>query len=206
MALTGLQQGTIVGAAVAPPDAVWRLSLEQFHQMVRAGILSDDDPVEFLDGLLVPKMIKNPAPRVSTQLVREALEAVVGEAWHVPSQEPITLAGSEPEPDVAVVRGSPRDYAAGHPRASDVALVVEVADASLQRDRTIKKRLYAEAGIGAYWIVNLAERQVEVYTDPSNGPPAPDYRDHRIHRSDDAVALLLANKPVARIPVAAMLP
>jgi len=117
-----------------PGVSIWRLSVAQYHEMIRAGILAEDDPVELLDGCLVQKIIKNPPHCLATGLVRDALEKALPEGWHVKSQDPITLAASEPEPDVTVVRGSRRDYADRHPGPADVALVVEVADTGLQRD------------------------------------------------------------------------
>ncbi|MEP0853896.1 MULTISPECIES: Uma2 family endonuclease [Cyanophyceae] len=146
--------------AAVPTEPVWRLSVEQYHQMIRLGILSDDDPVELLDGWLVYKMPKNPPHRATTKLTRNALEAVIPEGWYVDTQEPITLADSEPEPDVVVVRGNTRDYLERHPGASDIALIIEVADSTLEREcpgdtlreRTSKQRLYARAGIPIYWI------------------------------------------------------
>src|SRR5438105_6396863 len=97
-----------------PEDLIWRLTVDQYHQMVARGILTDDDPVELLEGWLVSKMTKNPAHRASTRLTLEALERVLPEGWYADSQEPVTLESSEPEPDVAVVRGSTRDYLDRH--------------------------------------------------------------------------------------------
>ena len=116
---------------------------------------------------------------LSTHLARRALEQILPEGWYVHSQDAITLATSEPEPDVAMVRGDRRAYVDHHPGPKDVALVVEVADASLQRDRGFKRRLYAQAGIPAYWIVNLVDRVLEVYTEPSGPTDQPDYRQQR---------------------------
>lgn len=107
----------------AQPDAVptmpiWRLSVSQYRDMIAAGILTDDDPVELLEGWLVPKMPKNPAHRLSTQLTREALERAL----------PTTMSDSEPEPDV-VVHGERHQYRDRHPSPEDVALAVEIAHA-----------------------------------------------------------------------------
>jgi Uma2 family endonuclease len=180
-------------AAAVPPDLIWRLSVEQYHAMVRAGILTDDDPVELLEGWLVFKMPKNPPHRATTRLVRAALEAVIPEGWYVDSQEPITLSDSEPEPDVVVVRGSTRDYLDRHPMAKDIALVVEVADTTLQRDRTLKQRTYARAGIPVYWIVNLSESQLEVYTQPSSSSDEPGYTTREIYQDTDSVPVAIAD-------------
>jgi Uma2 family endonuclease len=140
MSTSAISPGAIPPTA-APADPIWRLSVEQYHGMIEAGILSADDPVELLDGWLFTKKPKKPPHRIATRLIRQALEGLVPESWYVDSQEPVTTPDSEPEPDVMVVRGDTRQYFDHHPGAADLALVVEVADATLERDRTLKKRL-----------------------------------------------------------------
>ena len=100
----------------------------------------------------------------------------------------------------------PSRYERYHPGPQDVALVVEVADASLDRDRSIKKQVYARAGIPVYWIVNLQERRIEVYTDPSGPVQVPDYRKHEDYAAGSQVPLTIDGREVGRIPVAAFLP
>src|SRR6266851_3947866 len=92
-------------SAAVPTDVIWRFSVDQYHAIIRAGILTEDDPVELLEGWLVTKMPKNPRHRVVTRLIREALENLGAPGWYVDTQEPLTTADSEPEPDVMVVRG-----------------------------------------------------------------------------------------------------
>ncbi|GAB4352032.1 MAG: hypothetical protein Fur0042_20400 [Cyanophyceae cyanobacterium] len=159
-----------------PSEPIWRLSVAQYRQMVSAGILTEADRVELLDGLLTLKMPKNPPHRLATKLLRTAFEAIAPEGWYVDSQEPITLATSEPEPDLTIVRGDPRDYRDRHPGAADLGLVVEIADATLDRDRGLKKRLYAEAAIPLYWIVSLPDRQLFCYSQPVMTAAGADYQ------------------------------
>jgi Uma2 family endonuclease len=147
-------------------EPIWRLSVSQYHSMIESGILTEETKLELLEGLLVAKMPKNPQHSLSTNLLREAIAKVLPEGWYVTSQEPITLADSEPEPDVMVVRGQIRDYNDRHPTGEDLELAIEVSGSSLNRDRTLKQRIYANAEIPIYWILNLAERQLEVYTNP----------------------------------------
>lgn len=174
--------------------------------MIRQGILTNDDPVELLEGWIIPKMPKNPPHRVATKLTRNALEEIVPEGWYVDTQEPITLEDSEPEPDVVVVRGNTRDYLDRHPGSDDVALVVEIADSSLERDRTFKVRIYARAGIPVYWIVNLNEQQLEVYTEPVNLPEEPTYQQRKDYKLADKIAIVIAGCEVGRITVQNLLP
>jgi Uma2 family endonuclease len=121
-----------------PIEPMWRWSVEQYHAMVRSGVLSEDDPVELLDGWLVVKMPKNPPHCSSTAGTRDALTSVLPVDWSVRSQEPITLSTSEPEPDLVVVRGDRHRYGQRHPGPQDIALVVEVADTSLERDQQLQ--------------------------------------------------------------------
>ena len=184
------------------PDDVWRLSVEQYHKMIDAEILDEDDPVELLEGILVTKMAKHPPHRIATQLTRGSLEALTVPGWYADAQEPITLTTSEPEPDVTVVRGRRRQYLDHHPGAEDIGLVVEVADSSLARDRGLKKRTYANAGIPVYWIINLAERKVEVYSEPA----ASDYQQRQDYDADAEVPVVLDGQEVGRLAVRDLLP
>jgi Uma2 family endonuclease len=138
------------GAITVPVEQFWRLSVKHYHEMIDAGILTEDDPIELLDGWLVYKMSKKPPHSFATQNLRVILEKLLPPGWFVNVQEPVTTETSEPEPDIAVVRGERRDYRTRHPGPADVGLVVEVSDASLDRDQKWKKNLYAEARIVLY--------------------------------------------------------
>lgn len=189
-----------------PTEPIWRFNVEQYHQMIRQGILTKDDPVELLEGWLIPKMPKNPPHRVATKLTRNILEELVPNGWYVDTQEPITLDNSEPEPDVVIVRGDTRDYLDRHPGAKDIALVVEVSDSTLERDRTLKKRIYARANIPVYWIVNLIEQQVEVYTEPVNLSEEPTYQQRQDYQISETIPLVIAGSEVGRASVQNLLP
>ena len=174
-----------------PTDPVLRLSVEQYHSMIQSGILTEDDSVELLEGWLILKMPKNPAHSAVTRLIRQALGKAIPDGWYVDTQEPVTTIDSEPEPDVFIMRGDIRSYLERHPGPEDLALVVEVAGATLQRDRALKKRIYANAGIPVYWIVNLANYQIEVYTHPTGPKEQPDYLDQKIYGLRDEIPLML---------------
>ena len=174
--------------------------------MIRTGILEPDAPIELLEGWLVKKMIKNPAHRVATRKTRLALERVVGPDWSVDTQEAITTNDSEPEPDVSVVWGDTTKLIHRHPRPGEVGLLVEIADSSLDRDRGPKRRAYAAAGIPVYWIVNLIDRCVEVFSEPSGQAAPPTYDVKQVFKEGDSVPLLLRGHEVGRIDVDEMLP
>ena len=142
-----------------------RLTVAKYHELTRVGAFSENDAVELLDGVVVEKISKNPPHRLATRKCDLALSKICPDGWHVQNQEPITLQNSEPEPDIAIVRGALTDYATRHPMHHEVALVVEVADTSLITDR-YKAELYAEAMIPVYWLINLIEECVEVMTGP----------------------------------------
>ena len=128
------------------------------------------------------------------------------QGWYVDAQEPITLDDSEPVPDVVVVRGNTRDYLERHPGSQDLALIVEIADSTLERDRTSKKRLYARAGIPVYWIVNLPEQKLEVYTEPINLVQEPTYQQCQDYSLSDEVAVVIEGQEVGGLTVQDLLP
>lgn len=195
---------TIVPAV--PLEPLWRWTVDQYHAMIRAGVLAEDDPVELLDGWVVKKMPKNPAHGSSAGVVRDAVSSVLPSGWFARIQDPVTLATSEPEPDVAVVRGEPRTYTERHPGPEDVALLIEVAESSLRRDWIFKKWVYADAGIGVYWIVNLAQHRVEVYTKPLGSGEQADYFEQRGYAQDEEIPLVIEGREVGRVRVRDLLP
>jgi Uma2 family endonuclease len=175
--------------------------------MIAAGVLTENDRVELIDGQIVAKMTHNPPHDTSVDLTQSEVSAVLPEDWRVRVQSAITLPGadSEPEPDVAVVRGPARRYRRSHPRAKDIALLIEVADATLRYDRTTKHRLYAGARIPVYWIVNLIDSYVEVYTLPRGGR-SPGYRNRQDYSLSEAVPVVIEGREIARIAVQELLP
>lgn len=177
-------------------------TVAQYHAMRDAAILGEDDCVELLDGILVPKMTKKPPHRLVTGLVRAALERLVPEGYYVDSQEPITTADSEPEPDVLVVRGDRRDYSNRHPGPTDVPLVIEVADDSISRDKEIKRPLYARAGIAQYWIIDVNARVIETYREPQGEA----YPTKASLSEAEVLVVELDGKTIGRISVETLLP
>jgi hypothetical protein len=190
-----------------PPNLpVRRFTVDEYHQMIQAGILTEKDAVELLGGLIVPKMPHNPPHDLAIELADELLRQHLPAGWRVRIQSAITTAESEPEPDLAVLRGAPRGRSGRQPGPQDLALVAEVADTSLDRDRGEKAVIYARAAISCYWIINLKDAQVEVYTDPSGPDANPSYRQRQVFRTTDAVPLVLDGQELARIVVVEFLP
>lgn len=189
-----------------PPEPVLQLSVDQYHAMIDAAILVDGDPIELLEGWLIRKMTKDPPHTLSVGCTNDVLTAIVGSDWHVRTEGPVTTTDSEPEPELSVVRGRRRDYTDRHPRPDEVGLLVEVADTSLERDRTWKKRIYANAGIPCYWIVNLVNHQVEVFHQPTASGATREYAIHEVFGTGEEVPVLLDGKVVGRAAVKDLLP
>lgn len=187
-------------------EPIFRLSVAQYHAMIARGVLTDDDPVELVEGVLLFRMGKAPPHRIGLARVARALGALLPPQFSVQLQDPITLDDGEPEPDAAVIRGAAEDYPDRHPGPAEVLLVIEVADATLSRDRGIKLRSYARAGIVQYWIVNLEGRSVEVHREPEVVADEPQYRSRVVYAADGSIPLTLDGALVGNVPVAALLP
>ena len=190
------------------------LTTDQYHQMLATGILRDGESIELIDGILVRKdradkggdpMSHGPNHAYSVKRLQRLLRVVETQGYHLHSQLPVTLGGTqEPEPDLAVIRGPEEDYGGRHPGPGDIAGIMEVADSSLVFDRTTKQRLYAVARIPIYWIVNLVERQVEVYEEPL--PADGKYARCTVHAAGHDVTLTLEAAFEVKVSVSDLLP
>jgi len=146
---------------------VYRISVDEYDRMVAYGVLNDPR-VELLNGLLVRKVSKKPPHVIATKRLVKLVEPIVPPGWHISKEDPVRIPEwDEPEPDLAIVAGAPEDYRARHPGPEDIALLVEVAETTLDRDQGEKLLAYSYGGIAVYWIVNLVDYRVEVYTQPS---------------------------------------
>ncbi len=183
-----------------------RWTRQEYEQLGELGVLGPDERVELIQGEIVemPPQLSRHASGV--RLAEDALRAAFGAGFDVRAQLPLALGQfSEPEPDVAVVRGTILDFVTGHPTTA--VLVVEVSETTLAFDREVKASLYAAAGIPEYWIANLVHRQLEIQRDPG---PVPEtrfgfgYRSHMIALPGEIVTTLAPAS--ARLAVDDLLP
>jgi Uma2 family endonuclease len=181
-----------------------RITVDEYERIIASGALEDPSRVELIDGYMVDKMGKNAAHRWTTKEVLKALDIRLPAGWTSQKEEPVRIpAFDEPEPDIAIIRGTDADYRHRIPTAADVALLVEVSDSTLGQDRGLKLVAYARDGIPVYWIVNLVDRQVEVYTRPVK---AGRYRSRKDYKPGQQVPVVIAGQQLPPIPVDDILP
>jgi Uma2 family endonuclease len=188
-------------------------NVEQYHWAIRSGYLEEDPAYELLDGWIVRKdrsaagedpMTIGDRHRISVMRLVDLGARFKPHGCFLQSQQPISLPPRhEPEPDAAIIRGELDNYRDGPPGPSNVLCVIEVADASLRRDRTVKLKAYASAGIPMYVVVNLVDNQVELY---SPQPAGGDYAAPRVLRSGDVLTLPTATAATVNVPVDHVLP
>ena len=188
---------SFVTTAFAPRPRLWDRA--DYDRLVDAGVFGPADRVELLEGEIIEMTPERSRHAAAVDLALETLRRAVGASHTIRVLHPLAVsATSEPEPDLAVVPGSARDYVDHHPASA--ALVVEVSDTSLEYDRTRKSRVYAQTGIAEYWIVNVVEGVLEVHRDPG----AQGYRSvSTLHTGETVSPLAATGVPVA---VADLLP
>jgi Uma2 family endonuclease len=183
-----------------------RWSLARYQRMIEVGILTPSDKVELLENYIVLRSPRSPRHDGTQSLVMWALHATLPPAWRFRVLGSIVFEDSQPEPDFSVIRGDERRFIDRYPGAADVGLLIEMADASLERDQLDKTRIYARGGVPCYWIINLVDHRVEVYTLPSGPTAAPAYGSVQFFHPGDSVPLVLDGNTVGTIPAADLLP
>jgi Uma2 family endonuclease len=175
-----------------------RLSVDEYHRMIAAGILDEDERLELLEGVIVAMSPQDEPHAWPIQRLTRILTRVLGDEYDLRVQLPLTLGRSnEPEPDLAVVSAGPRTKGR-HPRTA--LLVIEVAKDSLRKDRTLKAALYARFRVPEYWVVNVEAESIEVFTKPR--PRAGVYgRARTVGKRDTLVSESL---PEVSVPVRAL--
>jgi Uma2 family endonuclease len=182
-----------------PPARRW--TVDEYHRAGEAGVFQPDERLELIEGAIICMSPQNGPHATAARLVELALGAVFTIGFDIRSQKPLSLSQeTEPEPDIAVVRGQPRDYVESHPTTA--VLVVEVSDTTLAYDRGRKSVLYARAGIPEYWVLNLPELLLEVYRDPDAA--AGEYRVISRYSGGETVSPL--GVPSAQIAISDLLP
>ena len=186
----------------APP--LHRITVDEYERIIKAGALENPSRVELIDGYMVDKMGKSAEHGYATKETIKALDRRLPAGWTSRKEEPVRIPEfDEPEPDVAIVRGSDADYRHRIPEPADVALLVEVSEATLRQDRGKKRTAYARARIPVYWIVNLVARQVEVYTQPVKEGR---YRSRKDYKPGQQVPVVIAGQQLPPIAVDDILP
>lgn len=147
--------------------ALHRFSAEDYHKLAEVGILASDARVELLDGEIHDMSPIGPFHGGITKRLNRLFSSRAKGRWILSVQDAVGLDKySEPQPDVTLLKPAPDDYTTHHPSPDDVLLLIEVADSSLELDRSRKIPLYARAAIPEVWIINLRELEIEVYREP----------------------------------------
>jgi Uma2 family endonuclease len=177
-------------------------SVGEYHQINDLGIIDPDERTELIAGQILMMAAKGTAHVLTLRLLASVLESLLGDgSVFVSTQDPIQLDNfSEPEPDLALVKGSILDYVDRHPRAEDIYLVVEVADSTLKQDCELKDKLYARSGIADYWVIDLKYRRVHIFQQPT--PTG--YTSHLILTAPNLVSPLAF--PTAIVSIESILP
>jgi Uma2 family endonuclease len=178
-------------------EALRRISVAEYHDLIASGNLSKESgDFELLDGYLIQKMSKKPAHNFCQIRLNQWLTRNVPEGY-VPGQEiSITLDRSEPEPDGVLLADRGEEYFSRNAKAEEVALVVEISDSSLERDQSWKLGIYARAMIPHFWIVNIPERTLELYSEPSGEL----YRHCLTLRGDQAASISIGGRELSVRP------
>ena len=169
-----------------------RFSIAEYHRLAELGFFAPDDRVELIRGELIKMAAKGRFHSVCNSLLVEELIILLTRRARVRVQEPIILSttDSEPEPDVVIARNRSDNYLDSHPEPADILLVIEVSDSTLKYDQRTKLSLYAEAGIANYWIFNLVDNQLEMYSEPYQKRQGNfNYRSQKVVLQNETVAI-----------------
>ena len=191
-------------------DVRHRITVEEYHQMIEAGVFGPEPRVELLEGVIVDKMTKKPPHVLATDLLDDLLHHFLPRrsGYFVSMGNPVTIEerDGEPEPDAMVLRGRPRDYAGRRRTPADAALITEVSDTSYRYDRFDKWVTYAAARVPIYWILDLNRGRLEIHSEPAGEGETAYYTHTQILGPDDEVVLILDGREVARFAVREILP
>ena len=171
----------------AKPYTVRKFTVEEYYKLAEVGILSEDDPVELIEGEIVVKSPISSRHAACVKRVNALFSGKLQGRAIVSVQDPIRLSEhSEPEPDIALLKPRPDFYSSGHPAAEDVLLIVEVAETSLQYDREVKLPLYARHRVPEVWLIDLESGQIEIHREPEGEKGR--YRSVRVVKQGERLA------------------
>lgn len=198
-----------MSAVLTPPTApppmriplrMRRFTVDEYHRMIEAGILTEADNVELLEGYLVEKdRVRTPQHDGPMDLFEGAIAGLIPPGWFLRIRRAITLGTSEPEPDYAIVRDTRRDYLQRHPGPAEVGLLVEVSYSNLADDLSDKVRIYSEAGIPLYWVIDTVNKRLIAYSGPGFSIRAE-------HAIGSTVPLVLGGRTLGHLAVADVMP
>jgi Uma2 family endonuclease len=188
---------------VTPSARLHAFTVEEYHRLLALGIVREEEHVELFEGYLVHHLPRSAAEENGADGVNALLCKLKPPSWVVHVQQTVTLGDSELDADLVLLPGT-QEVPACNP-GGDIGLVVEVADWTLESDRADKGRIYARAALPVYWIINLRDRRVEVYSSPSGTDAAPAYRHRQDFTSGESVPLVLQGEVIAHLPVADLL-
>lgn len=179
--------GNIMNVLERASTQVRLINVQEYHRMADVGILGAEERVELIEGQIWQMAAKGAGHSAAVTRCDRMLRKVLGDRVLVRLQDPIQLDKySEPEPDIAVVASDPLDYENNHPTPEQVYLLIEVADTTIKRDLELKSLLYAKAGIIEYWVLEVINRQINIFRDPSpNG-----YLSKSVVADGDSISLL----------------
>lgn len=190
-----------------PRIRLYRLDVDQLFRMIDAGVFARDNRAELLGGLLVRKMTKYPPHNFTIGRTGNLLRALLPADWAVREEKAALLNRFwRPEPDLAVVRGPDDRYRKADPAPADIALLIEVADSTYRMDRGAKWRQYAACGVAVYWIINLAGRSIEVYSQPSGKGKSAGYGESQVYSIEDALPVWIEGQAIGTLAVKDLLP
>jgi Putative restriction endonuclease len=199
-----------VQTAPQPPKSRWRpyrIDVAMFDRMIAAGLLPPKNRIFLWNGRLVEKMTKHPPHVFAQNRMVTCFRSFPLQGWFIEQDQPVTLGErSVPEPELKVVRGADEDFRKKRPQSSDIALVVEVSDSSLSLDTRSVLQNYARANIPVYWIVNIPDTRIEVYSDPTGPDRKPAYRSRRDYALEEEVPVILDGQEVGKVAVKDVMP